>query len=173
VVENHTYDEYTAQLRTSQDKLLWRLRCFLSHSVSTFLIVLCSSNPCNLEIMSVWHSIVTAWFALVTALCLVSARPPVNLANMRIPKEMRKEVLNSEQVRSVERFVEATKNTGFFSHTDKTFAPYLAEHSRFFALFYAPFSESCNEFLEGYKTAAESLVEEGYAANFTVGITER
>ena len=90
------------------------------------------------------------------------------LDNLHIPAAMKKKVAEAAQRRSVEQFVEAAKNTGFFEHTDKTFATYLAEHKRFFALFHAPFSDECQTFLEGYKEAAESLVAEGFAANFSV-----
>ena len=94
--------------------------------------------------------------------------PKVGAKGFHIPKEMRQKMQDTTELRSVKQFVESTKNVGFFQHTDKTFAPYLANHERFFALFYAPFSDVCNEFLEGYHQAADSLVAQGFAANFSV-----
>ncbi len=99
---------------------------------------------------------------------VVAGARPSNLAQMRIPKEMQATVQRNEQARSVQQFVESTTNVGFFEQTDKTFASYLADHPRFFALFYAPFSHECTDFLKGYKEAAASLEEAGYAANFSV-----
>jgi hypothetical protein len=86
---------------------------------------------------------------------------------MYIPPGMKDKVKRSAQRRSIENFVESTSNTRFFEHTDKTFAPYVANHTRFFALFYASFSQECTTFLDGYKSAANELSELGFLVNFT------
>ena len=108
--------------------------------------------------------------SILSFLCLlkVEAGRPENLKNLHIPPAMKEKVDKADQIHSVKKFVESAKNFGFFDHTDKTFAPYLAEHKRFFALFYAPFSDECTDFYDGYKAAALELLEQGFLVNFTV-----
>lgn len=137
------------------------------------LLVLFTS--CIYNVSCVWiacvedmHHFVYVALVLLAAFHGASARGRPNLANVRVPAEMKEEIATVSQKRSMENFVASYQDTGYFEHTDVSFAPYLAAHPRFFTLFYAKFSEVCVEFLSGFKEAAKTLTAEGFKVNFTV-----